>query len=93
MLTHAQHASPTAVICENLEYFGGGPNRGEPDPRAVWDETEALTGLETVLDALSKRSHRTAPSSPTNVNPALGLRQHAAHADRPTGPGRRPAGA
>ena len=51
MLTHAQHASPTAVICENLEYFGGGPNRGEPDPRAVWDETEALAGLETVLDA------------------------------------------
>ena len=51
MLTHAQHASPTAVICENLEYFGGGPNRGEPDPRAVWDETEALAGLETILDA------------------------------------------
>ena len=50
MLTHAQHASPTAVICENLEYFGGGPNRGEPDPRAVWDETEALAGLGTVLD-------------------------------------------
>ena len=51
MLTHAQHASPTAVICENLEYFGGGPNRGEPDPRAVWDETEALQDLETILDA------------------------------------------
>ena len=51
MLTHAQHASPTAVICENLQYFGGGPNRGEPDPRAVWDETEALAGLDTVLDA------------------------------------------
>ena len=51
MLTHAQHASPTAVICENLEYFGGGPNRGEPDPRAVWDESEALAGLETILDA------------------------------------------
>ena len=54
MLTHAQHSSPTAVICENLEYFGGGPNRGEPDPRAVWDETEALTGLETILDAFVK---------------------------------------
>ena len=51
MLTHAQHASPTAVICENLEYFGGGPNRGEPDPRAVWDEAEALAGLDTILDA------------------------------------------
>ena len=51
MLTHAQHASPTAVICENLQYFGGGPNRGEPDPRAVWDEFEALQGLKTILDA------------------------------------------
>ena len=52
MLTHAQHASPTAVICENLEYFGGGPNRGEPDPRAVWDENEALQGLNDVLDLI-----------------------------------------
>ena len=51
MLTHAQHASPTAVICENLERFGGTPARGEPDPRAIWDESEALAGLETVLDA------------------------------------------
>lgn len=51
MLTHAQHASPTAVICENLERFGGAPARDEPDPRAIWDESEALAGLETVLDA------------------------------------------
>ena len=51
MLTHAQHASPTAVICENLERFGGAPAKGEPDPRAIWDESEALAGLETVLDA------------------------------------------
>ena len=51
MLTHAQQLSPTAVICENLERFGGAPARGEPDPRAVWDETEALIGLGTVLDA------------------------------------------
>ena len=51
MLTHAQHTSPTAVICENLERFGGAPARGEPDPRAIWDESEALAGLEIVLDA------------------------------------------
>ena len=48
---HHANTSPTAVICENLEYFGGRPNRGEPDPRAVWDEAEALAGLETILDA------------------------------------------
>ena len=41
-----------APICENLEYFGGGPNRGEPDPRAVWDESEALAGLDNVLDII-----------------------------------------
>ena len=52
MLTHAQQLSPTAVICENLERFGGGPPKGEPDPRAVWDETEALAGLDNVLDIL-----------------------------------------
>ena len=52
MLTHAQQLSPTAVICENLERFGGAPAKGEPDPRAVWDETEALAGLDNVLDIL-----------------------------------------
>ena len=47
---HNQRLSPTAVICENLERFGGAPARGEPDTRAVWDETEALTGLDRILD-------------------------------------------
>ena len=52
MNAHLHHAntSPTAVICDNLERFGGAPARGEPDPRAVWDETEALTGLDRILD-------------------------------------------
>ena len=52
MLAHLHHSntSPTAVICENLERFGGAPGRGEPDPRAIWDETEALIGLGTILD-------------------------------------------
>ena len=54
MLAHLHHSntSPTAVICESLERFGGAPARGEPDPRAVWDETEALTGLDNVLDII-----------------------------------------
>ena len=54
MNTHLCHAdtSPTAVICENLERFGGAPARGEPDTRAVWDETEALEGLDNVLDLI-----------------------------------------
>ena len=54
MLAHLHHSntSPTAVICENLQRFGGAPARGEPDPRAVWDETEALAGLDNVLDLI-----------------------------------------
>ena len=54
MLAHLHHSntSPTAVICDNLERFGGAPARGEPDPRAVWDETEALAGLDNVLDII-----------------------------------------
>ncbi len=47
---HHPNTSPTAVICENLERFGGAPARGEPDPRAVWDEKEALTGLDNILN-------------------------------------------
>ena len=49
---HQLNLSPTAVICENLERFGGGPARGEPDTRAIWDHDEALAGLETILDTI-----------------------------------------
>ena len=49
-LEHSQDLSPTAVICENLQRFGGSPQKGEPDPRAVWDRDEALAGLDTILD-------------------------------------------
>ena len=51
-LEHTQSISPTAVICENMEYFGGAPAKGEPDPRAVWDREEAFAGLDNVLDIL-----------------------------------------
>ena len=49
---HQLNLSPTAVICENLERFGGGPARGEPDTRAIWDHDEALAGLESILDTI-----------------------------------------
>ncbi|WP_428102930.1 DUF2493 domain-containing protein [Candidatus Rariloculus sp.] len=49
-LEHTQAVSPTAVICENLEQFGGAPAKGDPDSRAIWDRDEALAGLVTILD-------------------------------------------
>ena len=49
-LEHTQAVSPTAVICENLEQFGGAPAKGDPDSRAIWDRDEALAGLDTILD-------------------------------------------
>ncbi len=49
-LEHTQAVSPTAVICENLERFGGAPAKGDPDSRAIWDRDEALAGLDTILD-------------------------------------------
>ncbi len=51
-MNHPQQLSPTAVVCENLETFGGGPARGEPDTRAVWDKTEALEALDRILDGI-----------------------------------------
>ena len=51
-LIHNQSVSPTAVICENLQRFGGAPAKGEPDPRAVWDRNETLDGLEKIIDTL-----------------------------------------
>ena len=51
-LVHNQSLSPTAVICENLQRFGGAPAKGEPDPRAVWDRSEAFDGLEKIVDTL-----------------------------------------
>ena len=53
-LEHTQAVSPTAVICENLQRFGGAPAKGDPDPRAIWDHDEALAGLDTILDNFVK---------------------------------------
>ena len=49
-LEHTQAVSPTAVICENLEQFGGAPAKGDPDPRAIWDHDEALAGIDKVVN-------------------------------------------
>ena len=46
------NTSPTATVCDNLQLFGGAPEKGEPDPREIWDRTEALVGLEKAIACL-----------------------------------------
>ena len=38
----SQAQSVTATICENAQLFGAAPERGEFDPRDVWDRDDAL---------------------------------------------------
>ncbi len=37
--------SVTATVCENAALFGAAPERGEFDPRQVWDEDDALAAV------------------------------------------------
>ena len=48
-----QGASPTAVICDNLELFGGSPAADEPDTRDVWDQDEALAAIDEAFSLLA----------------------------------------
>ena len=49
--TEAQSA--TAMICENAALYGATPERGEFDPREVWDRDEATAALSEALRILS----------------------------------------
>ena len=46
--------SPTATVCENLQLFGGAPELGETDNRVIWDEDEALAGIEQAVRILAQ---------------------------------------
>ena len=48
-LIHDSNTSPTALVCENLQRFGGRPEKGDPDTRAIWDREEALQGLDYIM--------------------------------------------
>ena len=41
----AQDQSMTATICENAALYGAAPERGELDPREVWDEDDVLAAV------------------------------------------------
>ena len=46
--------SPTAMICENAQLFGATPERGEFDPREVWDRDEAVTAVSEAFRILAE---------------------------------------
>ena len=48
-----QAQSATAMICENAKLFGATPERGEFDPRDVWDRDEATAAVSEAFRILS----------------------------------------
>ena len=46
------YASPTAAICDHAALYGATPEPGEPDNRVVWDEAEAVAGIEQTVHTL-----------------------------------------
>ena len=50
--TEAQ--SVTATVCENAQLFGAAPERGEFDPRDVWDRDDALSAVGEAFRILAE---------------------------------------
>jgi len=46
------YASPTAAICDHAALHGATPGPDEPDNRPVWDEAEAVAGIEQAVHTL-----------------------------------------
>ena len=46
--------SPTAMICDNAALFGATPERGEFDPRDVFDRDEAVTAVSEAFRILAE---------------------------------------
>ena len=49
-----QHQSATAAICENAKLFGATPERGEFDPREVWDADDATDAVTEAFRILAE---------------------------------------
>ena len=67
-----QEQSVTATVCENAQLYGAAPERGEFDPRDVWDRDDALSAVGEAFRVLAEGWGRTAPSSPTSARPCCG---------------------
>ena len=48
-----QNHSVTATVCENAQLFGATPERGEFDPRDVWDRDDAINAVSEAFRILS----------------------------------------
>ena len=46
------YASPTAAICDSAALHGATPGPDEPDNRFLWDESEAIAGIEQAVRLL-----------------------------------------
>ena len=46
--------SVTATVCDNAALYGATPERGEFDPRVVWDKDDALTAVEEAFRILGE---------------------------------------
>ena len=46
------YASPTAAICDHAALHGATPGPDEPDNRFLWDESEAIGGIEQAVHLL-----------------------------------------
>ena len=49
-----QAQSVTATICEQARVYGATPERGEFDPRAVWDEDDAMEAVSEAFRILAE---------------------------------------
>ena len=66
-------SSQTAMACEQAALFGATPGPDEFDNREIWNEDEALAGIEEAIHILAGcRRTRTARSSPTNARACSG---------------------
>ena len=50
----SQDQSMTATVCENAQLFGATPERGEFDPRDIWDRDEAVGAVAEAFAILAE---------------------------------------
>ena len=65
-------SSQTAMACEQAALFGATPGQDEFDNREIWNEDEALAGIEEAIHILAGAVAPTERNSPTNARACSG---------------------